>query len=133
MRHYDQDERETDGAVQSPKLRKVFQKPGGQKFSDSDWLHYIYEGSNKTRFQCCKNSKNVLLYTFVPFKETLVGMMCNQSSDQDSSLEDEKSKEDRPSSSHLSTLSGTSLMKKNLAMTSPHYHSKWKTRQDAVC
>ena len=45
-----------------PKLRKAFQKAGGRKFSDSDWLQYIYEGSNKTRFQYCKNSKNVLLY-----------------------------------------------------------------------
>ena len=46
--------------------------------------------------------------------------MCNQSSDQDSSLEDEKAKkEDRPSSSHLSTHSGTIQMKKNLAVTYP--------------
>ena len=58
--------RETDGAVNwnstGPKLRKAFQKAGGQKFSDSDWLQYIYEGSNTTRFQCCKNSRNVFLY-----------------------------------------------------------------------
>ena len=42
---YDQDERETDGAVHwnsmGPKLRKAFQKAGGRKFSGSDWLQYI--------------------------------------------------------------------------------------------
>ena len=39
-RRYGQDERETDGAVHwnsmGPKLRRAFQKAGGQKFSDSD-------------------------------------------------------------------------------------------------
>ena len=66
VRHNDQDDRVTDGAdhwdSMGPKLRKAFQKAGGQTFSDSDWLLYIHEGSNKTRFQYCKNSKNVLLY-----------------------------------------------------------------------
>ena len=66
VRRYDQDERETDGAVHwnsmSPKLRKAFQKAGGQKLSDSDWLQYAHEGSNKTRFQHRENFKNVLLY-----------------------------------------------------------------------
>ena len=66
VRRYDQDERETDGAVHwnsmGPKLRKPFRKAGGQQFSDSDWLQYIYEGSNKTRFQYCQNSRNILLY-----------------------------------------------------------------------
>ena len=64
VRHYDQHERDTDGAVHwksmDPKLRKAFQKAGGQKLSDSDWFQYIYEGSNKTRFQYCKNSKKCL-------------------------------------------------------------------------
>ena len=46
-------------------------------------------------------------------------MMSHQSSDQDSSLEaGDARKEDRPSSSHLSTLSRTIQMKKNLARTS---------------
>ena len=43
-------------------LRKAFQKDGGHKFSDSDWLQKIYKGSNKTRFQYCKNSRDVLLH-----------------------------------------------------------------------
>ena len=66
VRHYDQDERETDGAVHwnsmGPKLRKAFEKAGGHKFSDNDWLQKIYKGSNKTRFRYCKNSRDVLLY-----------------------------------------------------------------------
>ena len=45
VRRYDQDERETDGAVHwnsiGPKLRKAFQKSGGRKFSDTDWLQHI--------------------------------------------------------------------------------------------
>ena len=57
---------EENGAVHwnsmVPKLRKAFQKAGGQQFSDSDWLQCIYEGCNKTRFKYCKNSKHVLLY-----------------------------------------------------------------------
>ena len=65
VRHYDQDERESDGAVHwnsmGPKQRKAFQKAGGQTLSDSDWLQYICEGSNKTRFQYCKNSKKCLM------------------------------------------------------------------------
>ena len=42
VRRYDQDERETDGAVHwhsmGPKLRRAIHKAGGQQFSDSDWL-----------------------------------------------------------------------------------------------
>ena len=64
VRH--QDERETDGAVHrnsmGPKLRNAFQKSGGRKFSDTDWLQHIYQGSNKMRFQYCMNSPNSLLY-----------------------------------------------------------------------
>ena len=66
VRHFDQHERETDGAVHwnstGPKLRKAFQKTRGQKFSDSDSLQHSYKGSNNTRFQYCKNSRDVLLY-----------------------------------------------------------------------
>ena len=64
-RHCDQNEGETDGAVHwksmGPKMRQAFQKVGGQEFSDSDWIQHIYRGSGKTRFQCCKNSQDVLL------------------------------------------------------------------------
>ena len=166
---YDQDERETDGAVHwksmGPKLRRAFQKAGGRNFSDSDWLQQIYEGSNKTRFQYCMNSRDFLLYiraiqghtggnliaselmgqvpTPYKGKEFLFHRGCSflmlrQSSNQDSSLEDEKvKKEDRPSSSHLSKLSGRIQTKKNLAMTSQrrekvHYYCEWKNSHDAL-
>ena len=62
----DQDERETDGAVHwnsmRPKLRKAFQKAGGQKFSDSDWLQYMYKESDQTMFQYRMSYRGVLLY-----------------------------------------------------------------------
>ena len=54
IHQYDQDERETDGAM-GPKLR-------GQKSSDTDWLQHIVKGSSKMRFECCMNSKNFSLY-----------------------------------------------------------------------
>ena len=66
VRRYDQDERETDGAVHwnsmGPNLRKAFEKAGGHKLSDPDWLQKMYKGSNKTRFRYCKNSRDVLVY-----------------------------------------------------------------------
>ena len=66
VRRNDQDERETDGAVHwnstGPKLRRAFQKTRGPKFSDTDWLQQISEGSNKTKFQYCMNSRNFLLH-----------------------------------------------------------------------
>ena len=65
VRRNDQHERGTDAVhwkSMGPKLRKTFQKAGGQNFSDSDWLQRIFKGSNKTRFQYCKNSRDVLLY-----------------------------------------------------------------------
>ena len=66
VRHLYLADRETDGAVHwkstCPKLRRAFQKEDGRTFSDSDWLDYIYKRSNQTRFHCCKNSNNVLLY-----------------------------------------------------------------------
>ena len=54
VRHSDQDEREIDGVVhwnsEGPKLWKAFQKFGGRKFSDTDWLQHIYQGSSKMIF-----------------------------------------------------------------------------------
>ena len=76
--HYDQDERKTGGAVHlnsmGPKLRNAFQKHGGRKFSDTDWLQHIYEGSNKMRFQYCMIFFKISYCVFVPFKDTLVGI-----------------------------------------------------------
>ena len=63
VRHCDQDERETDGAVHwnsmVPKLRKAFRKSGGRKFLGSDWLQHIHKESNKTY---CMDSRNFLLF-----------------------------------------------------------------------
>ena len=53
-----------------PKLRNSFQKHGGRKFSDTDWLQHMYHGNSNMRFQHCMNSQNSLLYIFVPFKDT---------------------------------------------------------------
>ena len=122
-----------------PKLRKALRNVGGQKFTESYWHQHFYKGSNITRFQYCKKSRDVLLYIRAIQRHTgnvialeLMGhvagqnscfvedtlVMSLQSSSQDSSLEDEKArKEDRPSSSHTSTHSGTIQKKKKLAMT----------------
>ena len=66
VRHYDQDQGETHGAVHwksmGPKLRNAFLKYGSRGFSDQDWVQHIYEGSSNMRFQYCVNSQNSLLY-----------------------------------------------------------------------
>ena len=41
---------------------RAFGYQGARNFSDSDCLRYIYEGSNKLRFQCCESSRNSLVY-----------------------------------------------------------------------
>ena len=78
VRHYDQDERETDGAVHwnsmGSKLQTAFQKAGPQKFSDSDWLQNIYEGSNKTRFSVLHEFQKILFVHSCHFKDTLAGI-----------------------------------------------------------
>ena len=53
LRHYDQDERESDGsrhweAVKSVFLRK-FARDGARDFSDEVWLQKIFEGSSKEK------------------------------------------------------------------------------------
>ena len=64
--HLDRKEKETDGALDwksmCPKLRRAVSLGGGCGFSDSDWLHQVYKESNKTKFQYCKNSYDVLLH-----------------------------------------------------------------------
>ena len=148
VRRYDQGEREPDGAVHwnsvGPKLRQAFQKSGGRKFSDTDWLQHMCEGSNKMRFQYCMNSKKIFLYVraiqghtggnltapewmghvAIPceWREFLFHRVC--SFDVTSILKSgliaggRESKEGRqPSSSHLSTRSGTIQTKKHPAMT----------------
>ena len=66
VRHYDQDERTSDAAVlwdtTRSKLLRAFANSGVQDFSDKDRPRYILEGSCKTRFESCEDSKNSLTY-----------------------------------------------------------------------
>ena len=64
VRHYDQEERQSDAAVRwdtiRPKLLRAFADRGARDFSETDWLRHIHEGSNKTRFEHCEDSKKSL-------------------------------------------------------------------------
>ena len=57
VRRYDQEERDTDGAVHwntiSPKLMREFGNQGARDFSEVNWLQHISAGSNWTRFEHC--------------------------------------------------------------------------------
>ena len=73
VRHENSRERETGGAIHwkftSPKLRFKFRSDGGNKFTDRDWINFIWKGSCKTRFQFVR----ILATTycaFEPFKDT---------------------------------------------------------------
>ena len=64
VRHYDQEDRQSDAAVHwettRPKLPTAFADRGARDFSEPDWLRHIHEGSNKTTFEYCEDSKNSL-------------------------------------------------------------------------
>ena len=66
VRHYDQEELQSDTAVHwdtiRPKLLRGFADRGARDFSEKDWLRHSHEGSNKTRFAYCEDSKNSLTY-----------------------------------------------------------------------
>ena len=66
VRHYDQDERQSDAALHwdtmSPVLLEAFAKHGARDFSEKHWLRLFHEGSSKTRFEYCEDSKNSLAY-----------------------------------------------------------------------
>ena len=66
VRHCDQDERGLDGAVLRnticPLLEKAVERKLGRRCTQEDWIHYIQQGSNKTRFECCLNSQRELVY-----------------------------------------------------------------------
>ena len=53
VRHYDQDERQSDASMHwdtiRPVLLKAFAKHGARDFSEKYWLRLIHEGSSKTR------------------------------------------------------------------------------------
>ena len=66
LRHYDQDERQTDGSRQwdtiRPKLVKAFAQEGARDFDEGFWLHLIHVGSNKKRLEYCKDNNGSLCY-----------------------------------------------------------------------
>ena len=66
LRHFDQDERESDGSrhwegIESVLLRKL-ERDGVQDFSDEVWLQQLFEGSSKKRTEYCKNKDGILCY-----------------------------------------------------------------------
>ena len=148
MRHYDQEERQSDAALHwdtiRPILLKAFVNRGAHDFSEKDWLRLIHEGSSRTRFECCEDSKNSLAYfravqghsggitiapelmghILTPYNcktyifHRVVPSASNLSLRTDSFQEEGKArKDDRPSSSHHSTLSEKIQMKKHPVMT----------------
>ena len=59
LRHYDQEERHTDGSrywdsITSVLVRK-FAHEGARDFDDEKWLQMILDGSSKKRIEYCKN------------------------------------------------------------------------------
>ena len=66
VRHYDQDERQTDAAHHWDTIRPVLLKAcaqhGARDSSEKSWLRLIHEGNSKTRFEYCESSKNSLAY-----------------------------------------------------------------------
>ena len=65
VRHHDRDERQSDAALHRDTMRpvvKAFAKHGARDFSENHWLRLIHEGSNKTRFEICEDSKNSLAF-----------------------------------------------------------------------
>ena len=66
VRHYDQDEIQPDAALHwetiRPVLLKAFANHGARDFSGKHWLRQIHQGSSKTKFEPCEDSKNSLAY-----------------------------------------------------------------------
>ena len=66
LRHCDQEERDSDGAMHwdsiHSRLLKVLGTRMGPNCSQRDWLRAVHEGSNKTRFEYCKNSRDSVMY-----------------------------------------------------------------------
>ena len=42
--------------------QKALAKQGPRDFSDKHWRRLVHQGSSKTRFECCEDSKNSLAY-----------------------------------------------------------------------
>ena len=66
VRHYDQDERHSDGSMHWDTTRsvllKAFAKHGARQFSEKYWLYLVHEGSSKARNEYCEDSTKSLAY-----------------------------------------------------------------------
>ena len=66
LRHCDQEERDSDGAMHWDSIHSRLLKELGTRMglncSQRDWLQAVHEGSNKTRFEYCKNSRDSVMY-----------------------------------------------------------------------
>ena len=66
VRHFDQDDRQTDAAVHwesiRPVLLKAFADKGAHEFSEQEWIQLFHQGSKKVRFEYCENSHKSLAY-----------------------------------------------------------------------
>ena len=64
VRHYDQEERQSDGAFHGGTIGRNWWKCSQSKEDEisqkKHWLRLIHEGSSKTRFEYCEDSKNCL-------------------------------------------------------------------------
>ena len=66
VRHLDEDERETDGAmhwnVKLLVLKGRFRSQLEKECTDENWLHCLYLGRIKARFEICKDENEELRY-----------------------------------------------------------------------
>ena len=75
LRHYDQEERQTDGSMHwytiRPVFLRAFAQEGARDFDEGFWLYLIHEGSNKKDSNTAKITMG--LYVFYELsKDTLV-------------------------------------------------------------
>ena len=61
-RLYDQDDASLHWNAIRPVLLKAFAKHGARDFSDEQSLRLVHEGSSRTSFEYCEDSKNSLAY-----------------------------------------------------------------------
>ena len=66
LRHYDQEERQTDGSkhwdIIRPTLVRAFAREEARDFDDEHWLMLIHEGSTKMRIEYCEDNNGSLCY-----------------------------------------------------------------------
>ena len=65
-RHFDQEERESDGSRHwdsiSSVLEKKFAREGARDFSDEVWLQEVFEGSSEKRIEYCTDKDGFICY-----------------------------------------------------------------------